>query len=132
MGLFTPTLRDITMRQEHMTAHIGLSFFNGRFRRAQRWIDEEIMRKMEPVMPRRTGIFIAKIKAINMIRAGTGIIQTSVPPQGRRLYGGVNPATGIPYHWTNPNTQPYWGQYVINTYGEELVQGAKRIIGGKR
>ena len=131
MALFSPTFKDITYKSENMTAKIHLAFFGGRFKKAQRFLDTEIMRLMEPVMPRRTGAFISRIKSINAGRVGTGVIQTSVPPQGRRLYGGVNPTTGIPYRWTNPNTQPYWGQWVIQNYGHELTQRAKEIIGGK-
>ncbi len=130
MGLFLPRFRDITLKNETMTARIGLSVFGGRFKKAQIWLDQEIMKRMEPVIPYRTGAFLGKIKAENAGRVGTGVLRTSVPPQGTKLYPGVS-SRGVPFHWTNPNTQPYWGQYVIRTYKRDFVDGVRRIIGGK-
>ena len=130
MGLFKPRFKDITLKNETMTAHIGLAVFGGRFREAQKWLDQEIMNRMEPVIPYRTGAFLGRIKAENAGRIGTGELRTSVPPQGRKLYPGVS-SKGVPFHWTNPNTQPYWGQYVIRTYKHDLLNGVKKIIGGR-
>ena len=130
MGLFTPRFKDITFKNQTMTDHIGLAFFGGRFKRAQIWLDKEIMNKMAPVIPYRTGAYLGKIKAQNATLEGTGVVRTTVQPQGVKLYSGISPK-GIPYHWTNPNTQPYWGQYVIQTYRHDLVDGVRRIIGGK-
>lgn len=64
----------------------------------------------------------------NAGRWGTGEIVTSVPPQGRRLYLGVNPNTGLPYRWTNPLTQPKWGTYTYETYKAEFNSGIKHIL----
>ena len=131
MGLVTPKFKDITMKNETMKAHIGLSVFGWRFGRAQKWLDQEIMNKMEPIIPRKTGAFLARIKNDNAGRIGTGEIRTSSPPQGRRLYPGVS-ERGVPFHWTNPKTQPYWGHFVIRTYRHELVQGVKDIVYGRK
>lgn len=130
MGLLRPSFRDITLKNETMTARIGLSIFGWRFLKAQKWLDQEIMNKMEPVIPYRTGAFLAKIKNDNAGRIGTGVIRTAVPPQGQKLYPGVT-SKGVPFHWTNPNTQPFWGQYVVRTYRHEFVKGVRKIIGGK-
>jgi hypothetical protein len=131
MGFLRPTFKDITMENEFMTAHIGLSVFGGRFERAQAWLDREILKKMTPIIPYKTGAFLNRILNNNAGRAGTGEIRTSVPPQGRYLYPGVT-ARGIPFHWTNPKTQPYWGQYVVRTYQHELTKGVGEVLKGKK
>lgn len=131
MAFFDPKFKDLMLKEEHITARVRLSIFGGRFRRAQAWLDREIMNKMEPYVPYRTGVFLRKIKTWNLLLAGTGKVRVSVPPQGRRLYNGINPSTGAPYHWTNPLTQPRWGEYTINTYHQELVDGVRAIIQGK-
>ena len=130
MGLFRPTFRDITMNTGYMKARIGLSVFGGRFKRAQEWLDQEIVRKMTPYVPYKTGQFLGKILNENAARAGTGKIVTSVPPQGRRLYPGISPS-GKPYNWTNPMTQPKWGSYTVRAYKPELLRGVKDIITGR-
>ena len=131
MALLRPTFKDITMKSEYMTAHIKLSVFGWRFRRAQEWLDQTIMQKMVPIIPFKTGEFLGKILNENAGKYGSGEVRTSVPPQGRYLYPGVAPS-GKPFKWTNPRTQPYWGSYVIRTYKHELNQGVKEILLGRR
>lgn len=128
MAFITPSFRDITMEDQYMTCKIGLAKFNGRFRRAQIWLDRTLFEKMTPVVPYKTGAFLSRLRAANAGRWGSGEIVTSVPPQGRRLYGGINPNTGIPFHWTNPLTQPRWGTYTYMTYKAEFVSGIKQIL----
>lgn len=131
MGLFRPTFEDLTMRTEYMTAIIRLSRYNQRFRRAQEWLDTEIMRRMTPVIPRRTGAFLNRIQAENAGFEGTGTIRVAVPPQGQYLYPGIS-TSGRPFRWTNPMTQPRWGSYVVQTYRPELMRGVRDIIMGRR
>lgn len=130
MGFFDPSFKDITMQTQYMKAHVKLSVFGWRFKKAQEWLDQEIVRRMTPFVPKRTGAFLGKIINENASRAGTGRIVTSVPPQGRKLYPGIS-ASGRPYHWTNPNTQPYWGKYTVDTYRGELNNGVKQILLGR-
>ena len=135
VGLVKPKYEDITMERGFLTCYIGLSKYGWRFKKAQEWLDREIMRKMEPIMPRKTGNLINRTKEINETFAGSGIVKTYsalFANYGHRLYPGVNPKTGKPYHWTNPKTQPYWGQYVVRTYQHELKKGVEDIIGGKK
>lgn len=120
-------LMDISMQHEYMTAHVRLSRFNERFEEAQKWADEEIMRKMEPVIPYKTGEFLGKIKQENAAMAGTGRVRTIVPPQGRYLYPGIAPS-GKPFNWTNPLTQPRWGKYTRINYKQEIVDGVREIL----
>ena len=127
MGLYEHLFQDITIKNENVTANIHLSRFGGRFAKAQVWIDRELVRKMEPVIPRNTGAFLNKIKSENASRAGTGKVVTVVPPQGKRLYEGVNDE-GKPFNWTNPSTQPYWGSYAIQNFKPEFMDGVKKIL----
>lgn len=128
MGLITPKFKDITMKEEHMACNIKLSKFGWRFEQAQKWLEKSFMEKMRPVIPYRTGKFLSKLEALNASHLGGGKVYTSAPPQGRRLYNGINPNTGMPYHWTNPLTQPRWGSWVVETYGAELKQGVIKVI----
>ena len=131
MGLFDPAVfKDITLDKSYMKAHVKLSVFGGRFRNAQIWLDREIVRRMTPFVPRKTGVFLGKIQKENASRVGTGKIVTAVPPQGRILYPGVT-KRGKPFNWTNPQTQPYWGQYTAQTYKKEFNDGVKRILQGR-
>lgn len=128
LGFIRPNFKDITMQNQYITAHIGLAKYGWRFAEAQKWFDRKMLEKMQPVLPRKTGEFREKINAANATRIGTGIIVTSVPPQGRKLYQGFNPRTGIKYNWTNPLTQPRWGTWVYQTYKPELLKGVRQII----
>ena len=131
MGLFDPVaFKDITINESYMKAHVKLSVFGGRFRKAQIWVDKEVMKRMTPFIPKKTGAFLGKIQSANASRVGTGKIVTAVPPQGRKLYPGVT-ESGKPFNWTNPQTQPYWGKYTAQTYKREFNDGVKRILQGR-
>lgn len=130
MSFFDPSFKDITINKEYMKAHVKLSVFGGRFKQAQEWLDKEIVKRMTPFVPKKTGTFLGKIVSGNASRVGTGRIITSVPPHGRALYPGVS-KSGRPYHWTNPSTQPYWGKYTVQTYRGELNSGVNRILHGE-
>ena len=127
MAFFGPTFEDFTMKSEYMTCHIRFSKFGSRFRLAQIWLDRTIMEKMKPVIPYKTGKFLSKIEAANAGGWGMGRVVTAVPPQGRYLYPGISPR-GKPFNWTNPLTQPRWGQWTVNTYKKEFEDGVKHII----
>ena len=122
---------DLTMRNRYLDCKIALSRFNPKFEAAQLWLDQTIMQKAIPIIPYKTGAFLGRILEANGGQYGTGRIKMAVPPQGRYLYGGVS-RSGKPLHYTNPRSVPFWGMYVIRTYRHELVEGVRRIIGGKK
>lgn len=128
MAFITPSFQDITMKTQYMTCKIGMAKFNGRFRRAQIWLDRKLIEKMQPYVPYKTGQFLGRINAENAGKWGSGEIVTSVPPQGRKLYEGVNPMTGRPFHWTNPQTQPMWGSYTYRTFQPDFHRGIAHIL----
>lgn len=127
MAIFNPSFKDITIDKEYMKAKVRLSVFGGRFKEAQIWLDQQIMLKMTPFIPKKTGEFLGKIQAENASKVGTGKVVTSVPPQGLTLYPGVS-KSGNPFQWTNPQTQPYWGKYTVQTFRREFNEGVERIL----
>ena len=128
MAMDSIKFEDVTMKTRQVHAKVFFSRFNGRFRLAQIWLDRKFMEKMQPVVPYKTGKFLSKINAENAGKWGSGVIVVAVPPQGRYLYPGVNPNTGRQFHWTNPKTQPRWGEYTYNTYRTEFHRGVKHIV----
>ena len=131
MALFDPKFKDITMETQYLKAHVGLSIFGGRFKKAQEWLEQEFVRKMTPFVPYKTGEFLGKILNENARSYTDGKIITSVPPQGRKLYPGVS-NKGIPFNWTNPQTKPMWGEYTALTYKADFINGVRDIILGRK
>jgi hypothetical protein len=131
MALFggvQPDFEDFTYLSGDVRCKINFSKFGWRFKRAQEWLEKTIVEKMTPIMPRKTGALVNQTIQDNASNYGDGWVKTYGLPYGLRLYSGINPKTGEPWHWTNPLTQPYWGEYVIQQYKPELVQGVKDII----
>lgn len=129
---FRPEFEDFTYMTGDVKCKIHFSKFGWRFKRAQEWLEKTFVEKMTPVMPRKTGALVNKTIQVNAQNYGDGWIKTYGIDYGRRLYGGINPKTGKPWNWTNPDTQPYWGEYVVLQYGPELKQGVKDIILGRK
>ena len=135
MGLFDgfrPEFEDFTYLSDSVKCNIRFSRFGWRFKRAQEWLEHTFVIKMVPVMPQRTGALVNKTIDENARNYHDGRVITIGLDYGKKLYSGVNPKTGKPWHWTNPLTQPYWGEYVINEYESELVDGVKDIIAGRK
>ena len=131
MGLFSgarPEFEDFTLFTGYLKCRINFSRFGWRFAQAQEWLEQKIVEKMTPVMPRKTGKLIRETIDQNNASLGDGWVKTYGMPYGRKLYGGINPKTGIPWHWTNPSTQPFWAEYTIQNYKPELVSGVTRIL----
>lgn len=131
MGLIQPSFKDFTFKSEHLSAKIKFSVFGGRCKKAQIWLDKEIMNDMRPKIPYRTGVFRRKIEAANRVFAGTGRVVTAAPPQGKWLYGGVTDS-GKAIKYTNPQSVPRWGQATINENIDKYKTGVKEYIKGKR
>lgn len=122
--------RDIDMRMSNLTAHVNLGKYGPRAEKAQRWLESEIVRKMIPVMPRKTGNLLGEIQSVNSVLNGSGRVRVA-QSYGVYLYSGVSKKSGKPFNWTNPQTQPRWGHYVLETYGPELKKGVNDILKGK-
>ncbi len=131
MKFFQPRFKDFTFKDGHMSAKIRFSVFGGRAKKAQIWLDREIMKDMYPLIPIRTGIFRKTIESVNRIFEGTGRVTTAVPPQGKWLYGGVT-KSGKAIHYTNPLSVTKWGQVTIDNNREKYKQGVKERLKGEK
>lgn len=121
-------IKDVVLKNEYVTAKVGLFRWNKKFDEAQKWLDKAIFEKARPIIPYKTGQFLGKIEAANSGNYGSGRIRMSVPPQGRYLYRGISRFSGRPLHYTNPRTVPYWGKFVIREYQHELKDGVEQIL----
>lgn len=122
-------LEDIDIRTETLNAHISMEKYGDRADEAERWVEAEIVRRMLPVMPRKTGNLIGVIQSYNSVINGSGVVRAA-QDYGTYLYSGLT-RKGTPFKWTNPVTQPRWGHYTIETNKEALRRGVKNIMLGK-
>ena len=79
---------------------IDLERFEGQYSAAQTWLDQRVLRDMEPYMPKQTGDFINVTQAMSRAIAGSGKVIAAAPPYGRFLYEGkvmVDERTGSTY-----------------------------------
>lgn len=78
-------------------ANIDLGRVEENIRKAQFFVDSQVMTDMVPYMPMQTGNFIARTRAMSASIAGSGKVVAAAPPMGRYLYMGkvmVDSATG--------------------------------------
>lgn len=135
MALFNglgPDFEDFTYLSGNFKCKVHFSQYGFRFKRAQEWLEKTFVEKMIEVMPRKTGALINRTVQKNAANYTDGWIETIGLDYGKKLYGGINPSTGKPWNWTNPATQPYWGEYTAQQYKPELVQGVKDIVYGRK
>lgn len=69
-------------------ANIDLGRIEGNIRKAQYFLDSQVMTDMVPYMPMQTGNFIQRTRAMSAAVAGSGIVVAAAPPMGRYLYMG--------------------------------------------
>lgn len=83
-----------------VTIRIDMKRPNDNLRKAQIWLEQQVMNDMLPVMPLRTGSLQQRTRAMNTVMLGSGKVWAAAPPYGRFLYGGkvmVDPDTGSPW-----------------------------------
>ena len=122
------SIGDINVKGLGFNAKVDLAKYGHRLEEAERWVEAEIVRKMLPIMPRDTGNLIGTIQSVNSVLNGSGKVRAA-HEYGVYLYEGIS-KSGAPFNWTNPQTQPRWGHYVIDTYRSELKDGVKEILNG--
>ena len=131
MGLFDSiAFKDVDFRspEGNVRAKVHFSRFGGRFREAQIWLDNRIDLDMMPYVPFKTGRLQGAIHNRNIANRGTGRITVYTLSYGRKMYYGINPNTGQPWHYTNPLTTPRWFDTVKAIHGNEWRRGVKEII----
>lgn len=90
----------VTVHGKFTDINIDLQRIADNTKKAQFALDTQVMRDMNPLMPRQTGAFIQLTQARSAANAGHGIVYAGVGPMGHYLHTGkvmVDPETGSPW-----------------------------------
>jgi hypothetical protein len=126
---------------------LSLKRFDEQFKKAQTWLDMQVMTDMVPYMPHETGTFVNLTRAQSAAIAGTGKVVAGAPPMGRFLYHGkvmVDPVTNSPWArpgakkvvterpltYSNPKATAYWFDTAKQNHGKAWVKNVKKLAGG--
>jgi hypothetical protein len=134
----------------NVRVNIDLSRFQSQYQEAQTALDRAVMLGMEKYMPKVTGNFIQRTKAISESMAGSGRVCGGAGPMGRFLYEGFvmvgetsrspwamkgekKVVTDRPLKYTttfNPDAQAHWFEPAKAEFGSAWVKLAKEKAGG--
>ena len=133
---------------------------NADLRKAQYWLDNQVMTDMIPYMPMDTGTLIQNTVSRSRALAGSGLVCAAAPPYGRYLYEGkvmVDSETGkgarrivlatgevIYRHrkgarlvptgrdltFQRPGAEAHWFEAARRDHFDEWVEGVRKILGG--
>ena len=134
---------DITLKVDIDAERLG-----NKKRKAQYWLDSQIMTDMIPLMPMDTGSFINTTVAQSAALAGTGEVIAGTGPHGRFLYEGlvmVDPETGSPFAragvkkvvtdrpltFSRPGAVAHWFDETKAQHLTDWVNGVAKFYGGK-
>jgi len=97
--------------------------WQGRFTRAQKFVDSEILRLSEKYTPLLTSMLIKS--GILGTEIGSGLVQWIAPYARRQYYSprAVGSQTG-------PLRGPFWFERFKAVSGRQVIAGARRIAGG--
>lgn len=116
-------------------------------KKAQYWLDSQIMTDMIPLMPMDTGSFINSTVAQSAALAGSGEVIAGIGPHGRFLYEGlvmVDPETGSPWaragvkkvvtdrplQFSRPGAVAHWFDETKASHLTDWVNGVAKFYGG--
>ena len=139
--------KSFSIQDGNIKINVNLARFDERYKKAQFWLDNEVMNSMVPYIPIRTGTLRNETQLMSRSVAGTGIVYAAAPPYGRFHYYGkvmVDEETGSPWAkkgnkkvvtdrpltWSNPKTVPFWFDVVKRSEKNRWISGVKRIVGG--
>lgn len=94
----------------------------GQYTRAQKYIDNEVLRLSTPLVPLRSSMLIKSGQLGTII--GSGEIRW-IAPYARTQY--YDTATSRPY---DPRRGAYWFERMKAIHGTQIINGAKRMAGG--
>ena len=134
---------DITLKVDIDAERLG-----NKKKKAQYWLDSQIMTDMIPLMPMDTGSFINTTVAQSAALAGTGEVIAGTGPHGRFLYEGlvmVDPETGSPFAragvkkvvtdrpltFSRPGAVAHWFDEAKAQHLTDWVNGVAKFYGGK-
>ena len=95
-----------------------------RFTRAQKYVDSEVLRRSEPYVPLLTGMLI-KTGILGTVQ-GSGVVEWLAPYARPQYYSARKPGSQ-----TGPLRGPYWFERGKAVWGKEVIDGARRIAGGR-
>ena len=76
---------DFDVKKNNVQMHIHYSFFRRRLRKAQKLLEEQVIRDLEPYIPYKTGKLTRTVQSMSK----DGKIYAAVPPYGTKLYPGT-------------------------------------------
>lgn len=140
--------KNYTLSRDGVTIRINMDRHNARLRKAQVWLEQQVMNDMLPVMPLRTGFLQQRTRSMNTVMLGSGKVWAAAPPYGRFLYGGkvmVDPVTGSPWArkgtrkvltdrgltFSQPGAKARWFETVKPMRLKNWKAGVGRILNGR-
>lgn len=98
--------------------------WQGRYTRAQMFVDSEVLRLSEPFIPLRTSMLIKS--GILGTDIGSGEVKWIAPYAKAQYYSKRKPGSE-----TGPQRGPHWFDRMLAVHKERIIRGARRIAGGK-
>lgn len=99
--------------------------WQGRYTRAQKFVDSEVLRRSEPMIPLLTGFLIKS--GILGTEIGSGLVQWIAPYARRQYYGKRKPGSQ-----TGPLRGPQWFERMKQVHKRDILTQARKIAGGSR
>lgn len=140
---------------DHVRVNIDFSAYEERFEEAQAWLGEQILQDCRSKMPHLTGslqqrshtedggrkivfpgpyaryLYMGKVMVDSETGKGPMKIPTGPNEYVLRFRKGAKlRATDRPLKYTNPEARDHWFDVAKAEYGDQWVEGVKRIIGG--
>lgn len=115
--------RNVTSKYGKLTwaTNFG-SKYSKNFEEAQKYVDQTVLRKMDPLTPMRTGQMIQS--ATRGTTIGSGLITYDSPYARRQYYENQG---GSPKH---PQATHHWFERMKAQYKEEIRKGVAQIASG--
>jgi len=107
--------------------HRGGQSWQGRYSRAQWFVDNEILRLCDPYIPFQTGMLIKS--GILGTKIGSGTVKW-IAPYARYMYYGMS-KKGNPLKYNDaPMRGAFWFERMKAVNGRAIIAGARRMAGG--
>jgi hypothetical protein len=97
--------------------------WNGRYSRAQAFVDSDILRLSEPFTPLQTGMLVKSGQLGTAV--GSGEVKWIAPYARAQYYSPRAPGSE-----TGPLRGPQWFERMKERYGATILAGARRLAGG--
>lgn len=111
-------------KNQKAVLNFQLSFFQKKFSAAQKFVDSEVLRRCEPYIPLLTGMMI--LSGLLGTEIGSGTVSWIAPYSRYQYYLPKEIGTQ-----TGPLRGPFWFERMKMDHGAEIVEGARRIVGGE-